>query len=254
MMTDAGPEPAAACRCGAPAPDDDWSKAASAAFKDGAVLILDVWGGAGVTAEEVAFEDERRAAAMPEGRRSLYRAARHAARKALAAATGCDPGCIQIDATGDTQPVVAGVRCGGPLSDAVREYGIGFSYAGDRALVALAWRIQVGVDIEALPPPGGRQRRYDAIREAYFADPPAGGGTAAPADFLAAWTRHEAFLKACGDGITIPTRQRDPGAEGYTIHDMDTGDGYFAAVAAKSPSFRYRILEAPPVGPAQAPG
>ncbi|MEQ8695580.1 MAG: hypothetical protein RLT05_03355 [Bauldia litoralis] len=218
------------------------------------MLILDVTVEAESIAGPPAEQDAHRIAAMPAARRPLFLAARRGAGMALAAVTGCDPACVLIEAPGDTRPRCAGLLCDGPLANAVRDFGIGFSYARDRALVAIARGLQVGVDLEALPQPGARRRRWDAIRAAYFADMPGRIETTIAEGFLAVWTRHEAFLKACGDGITLPAERRDPAAEGYAVNTVDAGAEYVAAVAAKASSFRYGILPASPANASQPTG
>ncbi len=136
-----------------------------------------------------------------------------------------------FEAGQDGDPRVGGLSAGAARPGVAEHVGISFSYAEDRALVAIAPGHRVGIDIEKCPRPGQPPRRdFEAIREAYFAGrraPAANPDGAAPAPevFLRQWSRHEAFLKAAGPGIVFPADDRDPAAEGFAVVDVDTGAG-----------------------------
>lgn len=79
------------------------------------------------------------------------------------------------------------------------------AHSGDLALLALCAAAPVGIDLEqARPFPRADRlaaRVFSATERAAYADlPPA----AREAAFLRGWTRKEAYLKATGDGLTVP--------------------------------------------------
>src|SRR5262249_6244621 len=87
------------------------------------------------------------------------------------------------------------------------------------------------------------------------------------AAFFACWTRKEAYLKARGDGLSLPLDQFDvafaPGVEPRLVatrHDPYTADrwklaaigvgrGHAAAVAVEGADWQLKCWEWPPAGP-----
>lgn len=79
------------------------------------------------------------------------------------------------------------------------------SHADGRALIAVAADARVGIDLERLRP---RADHADVARE-YFPARESAALSAIPREryaeaFLGCWTKREAYLKACGDGLTLP--------------------------------------------------
>lgn len=79
-----------------------------------------------------------------------------------------------------------------------------WSHSGDYALIALAWGVAPGVDIERL----AKQPRASEIAERYFdpAEADALAGLAPPARnhaFIGLWCAKEAVLKAAGAGLSF---------------------------------------------------
>jgi 4'-phosphopantetheinyl transferase len=112
------------------------------------------------------------------------------------------------------------------------------SHSGERALIAIAEGVEVGVDIERVTP----KRSPEYLRD---------------------WTRREAYLKGTGAGLRGGPREIafelagahlaviDHGerAAGWRVIDLDAGPGYVAALAAASEvDVRLRL------DPALAPG
>lgn len=119
------------------------------------------------------------------------------------------------------------------------------SHSADRALVAVAWEREVGVDIERIEPRGDllalARRAFEPAEAEAIADLPE---AARPAAFHAAWTRREAVAKCLGTGLTAPLPQ---GAE-VRAAPLDVGPGYAAAVAVSGtelPSPQQFVVEPP---------
>ncbi len=129
------------------------------------------------------------------------------------------------------------------------------SHSGDLALVAVTRGQEIGIDVEAVRPERADEqlaRRFFSPREvaALLALPEAERGAA----FFACWTRKEAYIKARGDGLSIPLDAFDvslaPGeacallrASGddparWALRALDTGPGYAAALAVEGHGWR----------------
>jgi 4'-phosphopantetheinyl transferase len=108
---------------------------------------------------------------------------------------------------------------------ALGDGGIRFnvSHSQDHALFAFCREFEIGVDIEACVPrpiDGQVARRFFSPREveSLLALPHAEQGRA----FFACWTRKEAFIKARGDGLSLPLQDFDvafePSVEPALLH------------------------------------
>ncbi len=108
---------------------------------------------------------------------------------------------------------------GGAGGDALR---FNLSHSQNAALLAVAWDREVGVDVEALRPLDDAPllvERFFAPRERRtFAGLPE---TERLAGFYTAWTRKEAYVKARGDGLSLPTTAFEvelaPGSEARLV-------------------------------------
>lgn len=139
------------------------------------------------------------------------------------------------------------------------EISFNISHSGGCALFAFASQFEIGVDVEQFD-----QARVDneRVAERFFspievatlrAHPEWSRGKA----FLRCWTRKEAFIKARGDGLTLPLKDFDvsfdAGArpavlrtawslqepEEWALHDIsDICPGAVAALAARAPEVR----------------
>jgi 4'-phosphopantetheinyl transferase len=160
--------------------------------------------------------------------RARFRAARGWLRRLLASQLLCAPGEIRI-VTGDSGK--PGVACSDLRFSAARSAGI--------ALYATSWRMEVGVDVEAI-----RATNVDGIAARFFSPaeqralaslPPAQRLTAS----FECWTRKEAYVKGIGAGLTFPLRTvdvwtggRQPAiVSGWSVHQVDLAPGFAAAVA-----------------------
>jgi 4'-phosphopantetheinyl transferase len=138
------------------------------------------------------------------------------------------------------------------------------SHAGGLVVVAVAWRVEVGVDVEPLE----RHRRQDEAAERFFslAERSALARLHEPeraAAVLRCWCRKEAYLKARGEGLArrldsfdvatdepsdgaasllLATRPDAAEAAAWHVRDLDVGAGYAAALALPGRMPRLRML------------
>ncbi len=174
---------------------------------------------------ERALSGEERARARrlaePTGRR--FAAARGLLRELLGARLGVRPEAVELR-TGPTGKLSSP----GPVI-----FNVGHS--GDLAVFALATGREVGIDVERKRP------ILDLDRVAAIALSPAETAAlqhlpaAARLDaFFERWTRKEAYLKACGDGLF-----RDPcrvnGTGGWKVVSFEPAPGFVGALCIESP-------------------
>jgi 4'-phosphopantetheinyl transferase len=137
--------------------------------------------------------------------------------------------------------------------------GFNISHSGNLILLAIARTRAVGIDVEQIR----TNIEWQAIAAHYFSVCErrllATLMPEAKADaFFACWTRKEAYIKARGGGLSLPLDQfdvtllpgqpaqllrtrQDPGEYlHWQLHDLDLGDGYKAAVAAKTATLQLR--------------
>ncbi len=112
------------------------------------------------------------------------------------------------------------------------------SHAGDLALVAVANRCAVGVDLEVV----GADQDLVAIARRVLGDDLAEELSALPkreqrSRFYQAWVRHEAHTKCLGSGLVEPS---DASLDPVTMIDLDLGDAYAGALAVERPPLRIR--------------
>jgi 4'-phosphopantetheinyl transferase len=132
------------------------------------------------------------------------------------------------------------------------------SHSGPLALFAFASGFEIGVDVELAQ----AQPEGERIAEHFFAPAEVSLLRSLPGDqqdaaFLACWTRKEAFIKARGDGLTLPLEDFDVGfgpgrscrlrrtawsadepAQWQLVDISDRSCGYLAAVAARDCHWR----------------
>jgi 4'-phosphopantetheinyl transferase len=126
------------------------------------------------------------------------------------------------------------------------------SHSGEVALFAFARRCEIGVDIEQIR----RDVEVDAIARRFFSAREQGQLATLPTEeriegFFRCWTRKEAYIKATGDGLSLPLNQFDvslaPGetdallatrpnsseANQWLLQEVPGGDGYVAALCVR---------------------
>jgi 4'-phosphopantetheinyl transferase len=167
----------------------------------------------------------------PLDRRRLL-AARGWRRRLLAAELGCDPGEVPIVVDRRGKPRIAGAG----------DAGLHFSASRSRelTLVALSRRMEVGVDLEAVDPATDIERlaaRFlSEIEQRALAERPPEQRREA---LFACWTRKEAYLKATGDGLSVPPAtvevwagdERPVTFSRWSVHSLAAAPGFAAAVA-----------------------
>jgi 4'-phosphopantetheinyl transferase len=94
---------------------------------------------------------------------------------------------------------------GKPALDGLAELHFNVSHSGHRALYAFSLTSEVGVDVELLRPEAVDGR----VAERFFAPGEIDALRRLPPDlqllgFLTCWTRKEAFIKARGEGLSLP--------------------------------------------------
>jgi 4'-phosphopantetheinyl transferase len=140
------------------------------------------------------------------------------------------------------------------------------SHSGDWALCAVALNRRIGVDIESIQPELAGQ----SIAERFFSPREVAELRALPsaeqsAAFFRCWTRKEAFVKARGEGLSLPLDRFDvslrPGAppallstlddpreaDRWSILALPAPPGYVASavVEGPSPSRVFRFIQSP---------
>jgi 4'-phosphopantetheinyl transferase len=115
---------------------------------------------------------------------------------------------------------------GKPYLTSAPEVRFNLAHSHERALVAVARDIEVGVDIEQVR----KLQEYAAIAQRYF--PPGSPAPSSARDFFRHWTRFEALLKAHGAGL-YGAGATPPGEWG--LSEIDAGPRFAAAVAVEGP-------------------
>jgi len=165
--------------------------------------------------------------------RERFLTARGWLRRLLASQLRCAPGDVRIVTADGGKPRLAGSDL---AFSAARSAGI--------ALYATSWRMDVGVDVEAIRATAdvdGIAARFfsPAEQRALASLPPAQRLTAS----FECWTRKEAYAKGISTGLTFPLRTVDVWAggrrpavvSGWSVHQVDVAPGFAAGVAGAGP-------------------
>jgi 4'-phosphopantetheinyl transferase len=157
---------------------------------------------------------------------------------------------------------------GKPALDPPSSLRFNLSHSGERALVALAWGREVGVDIEDRRNP--KRQHHDAtsllaLVRATFSDAEVRAlealeSSAVERAFFRCWTRKEALVKATGRGLSFDLRSFDVSVEEgaadalvatrpdahllqrFSVRGLDVGEPYEAALAVEQPCTRVRMF------------
>ncbi len=132
-----------------------------------------------------------------ERHRRRFVAARASLRAVLAAYVDLDPSHIEFEYGQKGKPRLAGEAVNSGLHFNV-------SHSNERALIAVS-RAPLGVDIEHIRP----LKDCEAIARRFFSEAEQCSLVSVPTErkleaFFTCWTRKEAYIKAVGDGLSIP--------------------------------------------------
>jgi 4'-phosphopantetheinyl transferase len=201
-------------------------------------------------------EDERARAARFHFDRDRRRfcMARVGLRRILGAYLGVAPEAVRFGYSSHGKP---------HLDPAIHGEALRFnlSHSGELALVALAYRREVGVDVEVIRPLPDRE----AIAERFFSPGEVRQLRALPDEqreeaFFACWTRKEALIKAHGGGLSLPLDDFQvslaPAAPAtplpvlgareelrrWSLRALSPAPGTIAAVAAEGYDWRLRMV------------
>jgi len=144
----------------------------------------------------------------------------------------------------------------------VRPLQFNVSHSGEWVLIALSVNRPLGVDVERKR----EEMATEAIAERFFSPAECSALSALPsavrcAAFFACWTRKEAYLKARGDGLSLPLDQFDvafvPGAkprliatrhdpieaQRWTLSELQVGCNHAAALAVEGADWTLRCWD-----------
>lgn len=183
--------------------------------------------------------------------RARFVAARGALRSILGRCLGVEPSCLRFSNGPFGKPALAG-----PPGASAVEFNV--SHSGELALVAASFGRRLGVDLERIDV----RRSEQEIAERFFSRREVAALRALPRDrqtdaFFACWTRKEAYLKARGDGLSLPLDRfsvsvspEEPAAllgstddsepSRWALRDLGVGPGWAAALAAEGTEWRCR--------------
>lgn len=153
---------------------------------------------------------------------------------------------------------------GSPFED--RSLHFNLSHSNGLAMFAFALRMDVGVDVEY----GQRGIEYEQLAERYFSAYERSMIHALPSvsrqqAFFLCWTRKEAYIKAHGEGLSLPLDQFDVSvvpdeparllatrggleeAREWTLQHLAPATGYLGALAVRGHGWRLRRWDANPV-------
>lgn len=115
------------------------------------------------------------------------------------------------------------------------------SHSGDLALIAVAARADVGVDLEYVR----LQPDHAEIAERFFSPDEVDHLKRLPAHlqaeaFFSLWTKKEAYLKACGEGLaSLDGGSPEPApARDWSLHTVEPAPGYIGALAIEGRGWR----------------
>ncbi|QXD15524.1 4'-phosphopantetheinyl transferase superfamily protein [Rhodocaloribacter litoris] len=185
--------------------------------------------------------------------RHRFVTARGVLRHLLGRYLGCDPAVLRFNYGPRGKPALAAPD-GTPLRFNV-------SHSHELALVAVACGREVGVDVERCDP----RRAAEDIAARFFAPEEVAAFRALPpgervAGFFNAWTRKEAYMKATGQGLALgldrfcvslapgappallSTAWNPPDAARWSLHALDPGPGYAAALAVEGHGLTLRCF------------
>jgi 4'-phosphopantetheinyl transferase len=201
---------------------------------------------------EFLSQDERTRAARFhfEVHRQYFTAGRAILRQVLAAYLGADPKELQFSYSEKDKPSLGGAWAKSGLC-------FNLSHSGEIALVAFTRNRQIGVDVELLrhdfDTAAIAARFFSAIEQEQLAALPSEQRHEA---FFLCWTRKESYIKATGEGLSLPLHQFDvslaPGernallatrpnaaeSERWSLRDITVKYGYAGALCVSGTGWK----------------
>jgi 4'-phosphopantetheinyl transferase len=200
-------------------------------------------------------ERERAARFHFERDRRHYVAARGLLREILSLYLRQSPDSLRFSYTSYGKPYLADECVGAGLR-------FNLSHSGELALYAVSLRRELGVDIERIR----TDVEHAQIAAGFFSGPEVEALRALPAHlqreaFFICWTRKEAYIKGIGEGLSLPLDSFDvslmPGAPAsllavrgdaqeaarWTLHALEPGAGYHAALVAEGRDWRLKCWQ-----------
>jgi 4'-phosphopantetheinyl transferase len=181
-----------------------------------------------------------------ERERMIYVFAHSMLRRLLGRYLDVDPTQVKLDYTHYGKPYLAGGQRTPPL-----EFNL--SHSGDLVLIAVGVGNPVGVDVEVVRP----LPDLDQVAERFFSyaeyqELQSLTGEEKAAAFYRCWTRKEAVIKACGEGLSIPLDRfqvsllpgkparmlQSPDSRPWLLVDLAPASGYTAAAAVPTAELR----------------
>jgi 4'-phosphopantetheinyl transferase len=207
-----------------------------------------------------ADEQERVRRFRFEGDRRRYLVGRGLLRVLLGRYLEIAPARVRFDYTRFGKPHLAA-----GLAPRLLQFNV--SHSGEQLLIAVADGRALGVDVEQIRPDIG----VDAIAGRFFSSNEQAAlaglaGCARIEAFFDCWTRKEAYIKAKGEGLSLPLDQFDvalmPGeaarlietrpdpaeARRWRLASLDVADGYRAALAVEGDGWTLRCWDWSPEG------
>lgn len=201
-------------------------------------------------------ERERADRYLSEDARSSFIAARGTLRCILSRYLSTDPADIVFAYNGHGRPSVE-------FPPETSRTAFNLSHSANKALYAISSGVPVGVDVEKM-----RSLDFTGISKRFFAPTEAAALASLPATeqinaFFECWTRKEAFAKAMGTGLYLDLAQVEvslgPGVpprivqirgseenvDNWSLHNIDAGEGFKAALAVESKHVRLIMQDQP---------
>lgn len=213
--------------------------------------------------ERVIGSDERSRAGRFrfEVHRDRFIAGRGIQRRLLARYLGADPAALSYRLAHHGKPALDA-----PWDAAGLRFNV--SNAENGLLVAVSLDRELGVDLEAVRSLGDRDdvaRRFFSAPEVAVYD--AVDEAERDAAFFTCWTRKEAYIKAVGEGLSMPldcfdvtlrpgeparilAERGNPATTGrWTLRELDPGPGWLGAVAVEGDGWTLRLFDWDPARP-----
>jgi 4'-phosphopantetheinyl transferase len=183
-----------------------------------------------------------------------FLAGRALTRNVLGGYLGCPPTAVTLALTAFAKPYVC--RRDGP------DLRFNISHSGSVVALAMSVGVEVGIDVEAAPPPHPTELAPIVLStqelRAFDMLPPA----LRPAAFLRCWTRKEALLKAAGTGLSCDPRLLTVGwdavsgqpvampdsAVRFAVRDFAVAAGASGSVALAAPAMTVETRPYRPTG------